>query len=143
MILENTEGDPDKLEVSTQKRWTKRWKAMKTNRILIACIYFHFQKPSHKIFYNKIIKTWDPAPDGVTWDNCDTKMRNLKNIYSQTVDWLKNTGSGLKEDEQFKSIEGEFVHNVFVVKQPVELLIGHFFECCRLCSQEIASSRHS
>uniref|UniRef100_A0A336JZG9 CSON005257 protein n=1 Tax=Culicoides sonorensis TaxID=179676 RepID=A0A336JZG9_CULSO len=99
MVFAETEGDPNK-----------------------------YEKPTHQIFYKKILEKNNDELFGLTWTLLDNKMRNLRTQYLKAIEWLKNTGSGLQSEGKHKSIS-EYIskicpfydklHDIFAEKRSI------------------------
>lgn len=91
-----TEGDPNRYEVRNSKK----------NQNYSCLIYNFLQKPTHQIFYNRILDKQEQELLGLHWTVLQSKMRNLKTLYLKAVEWKKNTGAGLQQDGKERTIAG-------------------------------------
>lgn len=89
-----------------QKKWSEE-DTLKVLNYLIETIQNNGQieKPTAKIYYEKLLSK--QKIEDVTADILKHKVRNLKTSYLKAVEWLNQTGQGLLEDNDEKTVKGK------------------------------------
>lgn len=64
------------------------------------------EKPSASIYYQKLINEYEEFKL-LNVNLIRNKVRNLREQYNKAVQWLNNTGMGLINDNQGKTVEGK------------------------------------
>ncbi|XP_036317627.1 uncharacterized protein LOC118732602, partial [Rhagoletis pomonella] len=95
-----------RLRINGTFRWTEQ-----QTRDLITIVFDNvkanpeqFEKPTAQKFYDRITES-APNLRNIKWDTMRTKMRHLKTSFLTALKWKGQTGAGLLESGDVKSVE--------------------------------------
>ncbi|XP_036329862.1 uncharacterized protein LOC118742003 [Rhagoletis pomonella] len=98
--------DKKRLRINGTFRWTEQ-----QTRDLLTIVFDNvkanpeqFEKPTAQKFYDRITES-APNLRNIKWDTMRTKMRHLKTSFLTALKWKGQTGAGLLESGDVKSVE--------------------------------------
>ncbi|XP_049307743.1 uncharacterized protein LOC125777316 [Bactrocera dorsalis] len=106
-------------------RWTERQTKDLLNIIVenVKANPEQFEKPTAQKFYEHITKNASTL-NSIKWDVMRTKMRHLKTSFSSALKWKCQTGAGLLESGDVKSVE-DYIKKMCPFYDDLYAIFGH------------------
>ncbi|XP_050340800.1 uncharacterized protein LOC126767285, partial [Bactrocera neohumeralis] len=114
-----------RLRINGTFRWTERQTKDLLNIIVenVKANPEQFEKPTAQKFYEHITKNASTL-NSIKWDVMRTKMRHLKTSFSSALKWKGQTGAGLLESGDVKSVE-DYIKKMCPFYDDLYALFGH------------------
>ncbi|XP_050330013.1 uncharacterized protein LOC126759322 [Bactrocera neohumeralis] len=114
-----------RLRINGTFRWTERQTKDLLNIIMenVKANPEQFKKPTAQKFYEHITKNASTL-NSIKWDVMRTKMRHLKTSFSSALKWKGQTGAGLLESGDVKSVE-DYIKKMCPFYDDLYAIFGH------------------
>ncbi|XP_039969238.1 uncharacterized protein LOC120781180 [Bactrocera tryoni] len=114
-----------RLRINGTFRWTERQTKDLLNIIVenVKANPEQFEKPTAQKFYEHITKNASTL-NSIKWDVMRTKMRHLKTSFSSALKWKGQTGAGLLESGDVKSVE-DYIKKMCPFHDDLYAIFGH------------------